>query len=154
MSYKVDKVSWKGEPNQIKDIKELREKVFVCEHRVPETSEFDNHDSRSEHVLIRNEDNKAVATGRICEDGKISRVAVLIKYRNTNAAEQVIKQLIAIAKNKGLSSVSIDAELDNIPEFTKQGFKPTGSVYMESGIPKQTLICNVQSFECPSGILH
>lgn len=154
MNYKVDKVNWRGKAKEIKDIKELREKVFICEHRIPEHDEFDNHDSRSEHVLVRNEDNRPIATGRICEDGKISRIAVLMKYRHTNAAEQVIKQLVAIARAKGLANVSIDAELDRVSEFKKQGFKPTGAVYMEGGNPKQTMTCSVSHFECPAGVLH
>jgi predicted GNAT family N-acyltransferase len=154
MSYKAARVNWQSANDQIKDIKDVREKVFICEHRIPETEEFDMQDINSEHVLVRNDENKAVATGRICQDGKISRIAVLMKYRNTNAASQVIKLLIKIAHKRGLSSVSIDAELDNLDYFTRQGFQPIGSVYMDSGIAKQTLTFAVNNFECPTGILH
>ncbi|MBU2881235.1 GNAT family N-acetyltransferase [Psychrosphaera sp. B3R10] len=154
MSYKVNNVNWRRETDYIEEIKEVRNKVFICEHRIPETEEFDNNDINCEHVLVRNEDDKAVATGRICENGKISRIAVLMKYRNTNAAQKVIQQLLSIAHRKGINQVTIDAELDNVSYFTNQGFKPVGAVYMESGIPKQTLSCSVNSFVCPHGILH
>lgn len=154
MSYKIDRVDWSKETDQIKQIKDVREKVFILEHRIPINAEFDNKDADSVHVLIKNEDDKPVATGRICQDGKISRIAVLKKYRQTNAADQVIRQLVNIAHKKGFNNVLIDAELDYIDDFKQQGFKPKGSAYMDAGVAKQTLSKAVNNFACPRGILH
>ena len=151
MGYKFDQVKWRGFAAEIKAI---REKVFVYEYRMPEISEFDNNDTDCEHVLIRNDDGQAIATGRLCSDGKISRIAVLMKYRKSNASQQVLDKLLAIAKFKGLTSVSIDSELADVHKYQEQGFVPLGGVYMEAGIAKQTLTCPLDKFRCHNSILH
>ena len=151
MSYKVDRVKWRRFATEIKSI---REKVFVYEYRIPEINEFDNQDSDCDHVLIRDDEGQAIATGRLCADGKISSIAVLMKYRNSDAAQQVMSKLLAIAKMKGLTSVSIDSELQDVDKYQSQGFKPLGGVYMDAGIAKQTLTCPVDKFHCDDTILH
>jgi len=151
MGYKVDQVKWRGFAAEIKAI---REKVFVCEYRIPQISEFDKNDTSCEHVLIRNDEGQAIATGRLCADGKISRIAVLMKYRKSDAAQQVLNKLLAIAKFKGMTSVSIDSELADVHLYQEQGFIPLGSVYMDSGIAKQTLTCPLDKFRCNKSILH
>ncbi len=151
MGFKVDKVNWRA--NAL-DIKTVREKVFVYEYRVPAHSEFDNNDDNCDHVLIRDEDGRPIATGRLCSDGKISRVAVVKKHRKTEVSQKVIKKLIAIAKTKGMTCVSIDSELADVSRYRASGFTEVGSVYMEAGIAKQTLTCPVESFSCYNNILH
>ena len=151
MSYKTDKVSWSQSASEIKTI---REQVFVYEFQFPESTEFDQNDINSEHILIRDDAGKAVATGRLCEDGKISRVAVLMKHRKTAIAKQVIKELLRIAKAKGMKKVYFDAQLEEVDKYRAQGFKPIGNVYMEAGIPKQTLMCSIDLFHITKNVLH
>ena len=151
MSYKVDQVKWR---RFAAEIRAIREKVFVYEYRIPHIDEFDKNDSSCEHVLIRDDEGRAIATGRLCSDGKISRIAVLLKYRNTDAAQQVIEKLLAIARMKGLNSVAIDSELEDVHKYQEQGFTPVGGVYMDSGIAKQTMTCPVDKFHCEDTILH
>lgn len=151
MGFKVNKVNWQS--NSL-DIKTIREKVFVYEYRMPAHSEFDNNDSHCDHVLIRDDDGSPIATGRLCQDGKISRIAVVRKHRKSDVSQKVVKKLIAIAKKKGMKSVSIDTELNDVSKYRANGFKEVGSVYMEAGIPKQTLTCSVESFSCYNSILH
>lgn len=151
MSYKVDRVKWRGNAAEIKSI---REKVFVCEYRIPQFQEFDQNDSNCEHVLIRDDNGQAIATGRLGSDGKISRIAVLMKYRSSDAAQQVMAQLLAIAKAKGFTCVSIDSELEDVGKYRRQGFEPIGGVYMDAGIAKQTLTCPLDKFQCDDNILH
>jgi predicted GNAT family N-acyltransferase len=151
MNYKTNRVKWS---HSAKEIKEIREKVFVYEHRIPRTCEFDDKDQECEHVLLKNEDDITIATGRITNSGKISRIAVLMKFRQTDAAEKVIEQLLKIAHTKGLNKVFIDADLDSISYYKGQGFVPLGSVFMKAGVAKQRLACPVKQFNCQSSILH
>lgn len=151
MTYKVNQVNWRSNSA---DIKSIREKVFVCEYRIPQSSEFDKQDSKSEHVLLRNERGDPIATGRICEDGKISRIAVLRNYRGSEAGKRVIGKLLDIAKARGLTKVYIDSGLDDVDKYRQLGFSATGSVYMDSGVAKQPLGCRVEQFRCLDTILH
>lgn len=151
MAYKTDTVHW----HQChKEIKLIREKVFVCEFHIPPDCEFDTQDQNCEHVLLKDEQNNTIATGRICQSGKISRVAVLMKYRKTDAAKVVINKLLDIAKAKGLRNVFIDCELDEIQHYQAQGFQLAGQVFMQAGVAKQPLTSSIKQFQCQQSVLH
>lgn len=151
MAYKPHRARWQKHSSEIKDI---REKVFICEYRIPKENEFDKSDSDCEHVLIRNESDLPIATGRIGSSGKISRIAVLKQYRQQGIHQQVIKQLLNIAKAKGIQKVYIDSELEQVALYTKQGFTLEGSVFMDAGIPKQSMSCPTELFQYQGSILH
>lgn len=151
MAYKTNKVHWQ---QCQKEIKLIREKVFVCEFHISPDCEFDTLDQDCEHVLLKDEDDQTIATGRICQSGKISRVAVLMKYRKTDAAKVVINKLLDIAKKKGLSKVYIDCELDDVAHYQAQGFRPAGAVFMQGGVAKQPLANEIKQFHCQQNVLH
>lgn len=151
MNFKVNKVKWRA---CAKEIKQIREKVFVCEYRIPQNNEFDSNDKDCEHVLLRDDEDNPIATGRLCADGKISRIAVLMHHRKSDASKRVIKMLLDIAKEKGLKNVYIDSDLDDVEKYRKQGFSAFGSVYMDSGVAKQPLTCKVEHFDCFESVLH
>lgn len=151
MNYKSDKVSWNSCSSEIKSV---REQVFVYECQFSEDQEFDGHDKESEHVLVRDSSGKAIATGRLSADGKISRVAVLMKHRQRRIGQTVINGLLKIARDKGLKRVYFDAILEEVSKYRQQGFIPVGSVYMDAGIAKQPLMCSIDLFQISNNILH
>lgn len=151
MNYKSDKVSWRSCASEIKWV---REQVFVYEYQFSEEQEFDGHDDQSEHILVRDNNGTAIATGRLSNDGKISRVAILMKHRRKEVCKTVIEGLLKIAKDKGLKKVYFDALLDDVNRYRKEGFIPIGSVYMDAGIAKQPLMCSIKLFKISNTILH
>ncbi len=151
MNYKTDKVSWRKSK---KEIRAIREQVFVYEYQFPLESEFDHHDIQCQHVLIRDDEGRAIATGRLCEDGKISRVAVLMKHRIPKVRRQVFKELLNLARAKGFQKVYFDSLLDEVDKYKEQGFVPAGKVYMDGGIAKQPLMCSVELFKIAQNVLH
>ncbi|MDA8621455.1 GNAT family N-acetyltransferase [Psychrosphaera sp.] len=151
MNYKTDKVSWR---KSSKEIRAIREQVFIYEYQFPLESEFDQHDVQCEHVLVRDEQGVAIATGRLSDDGKISRVAVLMKHRNIKVRRKVIKELLQLAKTKGLTKVYFDSHLDEVDKYQDQGFVPAGNVYMDAGIAKQPLTCALELFKIAPTVLH
>ena len=150
---KIDDWNNKQLSSSQKAIKHIREKVFVCEYHIPPDIEFDHKDRRCKHVLVQDK-SETVATGRISDKGKISRVAVLKNYRNTEVPKQVLSSLLTIAKDNGLTRVSIDSDLQQVNEFQQQGFKVMSPVFMKSGIAKQTLVCEINRFICCVPIIH
>jgi predicted GNAT family N-acyltransferase len=152
MSYHVDKVSWLQRKAQLKQI---RERVFVYELHIPKEVEFDSLDSLSEHVIILNEDNEAVGTGRLTPDGLISRIAVVRAHRNRDAYCSLLNYLVSIASEKGLENIYVNCILDEVPNFVESGFCKQGCVFMEAGIPRQKLRCPITSFKTePFTMLH
>lgn len=140
MSFHVKHVNWAQAQHELS---EIREKVFVCEQRIPKSVEFDNDDGVAEHVLLTEDSGRPVATGRVNSTGQISRIAVIMSHRKSNAAEVVLRKLMDIAKGMGVKEVSLNCELDSVKDYIQEGFRTSGAVYMEAGIPRQRLICPI-----------
>ncbi|SET29397.1 GNAT family N-acetyltransferase [Thalassotalea agarivorans] len=141
MSFTVCRVHWE---HAAPLLKEVRERVFVVEQRIPKHVEFDVQDRNAAHLLVCEDRSQLpVATGRILPDGEIGRIAVVPEYRRAKLDFLVLKELLKIAKRMELQSVSINSPLDKVQHFNQKGFKPVGHVYMEAGLPKQKMACNV-----------
>lgn len=144
MNYHVDRVNWYQTQKQLKKI---RERVFVYEFHMPMEVEFDGLDSHSEHVIISDEQHEPVGTGRLCPDGLISRIALLQAHRNRSAYSSLLNYLVHLAKEKGLHDIYVNCVLQEVPSFVENGFLKQGCVFMEAGIPRQKLKCPISSFK-------
>ncbi|AWB67922.1 GNAT family N-acetyltransferase [Saccharobesus litoralis] len=140
---RIEHSSWQQIAKVIKDI---RSTVFVYEWRIPRAVEFDEVDSVSDHVVLY-DDELPVATGRLCPDGYLSRVAVIASRRKTNAADEVFKALAEIAQRKNFDVLTICADIAHVESCRKGGFQCSGRVFMEAGVPRQKLSCPVNRFQ-------
>ena len=139
MTYIISQVKWQQAAPQLKDI---REKVFVCEKRIPKKIEFDNGDRSAHHILVC-DNEEPIATGRITPQGEVSRIAVVMNYRHKKVDRLILRGLLNIANELSLKEVFISSPLDKVTYFTKHEFYPIGSVFMEAGIPKQRMACPI-----------
>jgi predicted GNAT family N-acyltransferase len=96
MMFYAKSVDWE---NQRHTLKRIREKVFVCQWRIPAEYEFDHQDSIARHVLVVNEHNQEVATGRITPKGEIGRIAVEPEFRCPEVYQALFDALLKIAEN-------------------------------------------------------
>ncbi len=143
MSYSVSRVNWKLAEPLLKDV---RERVFICERRIPKKIEFDRKDRSAYHMLICDDlTQEPIATGRILLSGEIGRIAVVMEHRKQQIDKVVIEGLIKIAKELGLEEVFIYSPLEAVDYFRKNNFYTVGSVFMEAGIPRQKMACPVES---------
>ena len=146
MTFKVKSVDWGKEKHRLS---KLREKVFVCEWRIPKEYEFDQEDQASYHVLVMDDENNEIATGRITPDGEIGRIAVVPRFRGPDVYQTLFHALLDIAKQHGLDDVSVQCELEGVEYYQQQGFRPVGTVYMDAGIPRQRMTCTIHDFSLP-----
>ncbi len=143
MSYNISQVRWQQAAPLLKKV---REKVFVCERRIPKDLEFDQGDKTAYHMLICDGMSKEpIATGRITPNGEISRIAVIMSYRSKKIDKFIMQGLFKIAKRLKLKEVFITTPLEKVTYFTQHDFYAIGSVYMEAGIPQQRMACNISS---------
>lgn len=141
MSYSVSRVPWQQAAPLLKDV---REKVFVYERRIPKSIEFDINDKSAFHMLVCDDrSQEPIATGRISSAGQISRIAVVMAYRKTDVDKIIIKGLFRIAEELALDEVYIYSPLDRVSYFREHHFYPIGSVFMEAGLPKQRMACAI-----------
>ena len=143
MSFSVSRVKWEQASSLLRDV---REKVFICEWRIPRKIEFDRKDHYAFHVLVCDDiTQEPVATGRILSTGEISRIAVLMSFRKRNVDREVMKGLLAIAKDLKLDEVFMYSPLDDVEYFREFNFISAGAVFMEAGMPRQRMVCSVEN---------
>lgn len=143
MSYSVSRVQWQQAASLLKDV---REKVFVCERRIPKKIEFDINDRTAFHMLVCDDSSQEpIATGRISSSGQISRIAVVMEYRQAGIDKVVIQGLFRIAEELALDEVYIFSPLERVAYFREHHFYPVGSVFMEAGLPKQKMACAINT---------
>ena len=116
-----------------KDATTIRFAVFVAEQGVCAEHELDALDPQSLHAVIRIH-HEPVATGRLCPDGRIGRMAVLAQFRNQGLGRSIITALINSARVKGYETVILHAQCHALGFYEKQGFVATGAVFDEEGI--------------------
>lgn len=143
MSISVSRVQWEQAAQLLKAV---REKVFVCEWRIPKSIEFDKDDIHAFHMLVCDDNTQEpIATGRISPNGEISRIAVLPKHRQLGLDKIVLLGLIKIAGELNLQEVYVSIPLISVDSFRSQGFSTIGAVYMEAGIPRQRMACQLEN---------
>jgi predicted GNAT family N-acyltransferase len=143
MAFYAKSVDWE---NQRHTLKRIREKVFVCQWRIPAEYEFDHQDSVARHVLVVNEHNQEVATGRITPEGEIGRIAVEPEFRCPEVYQSLFKALLEIAKQHGLQDVIVQCELEGVSYYQQQGFRSVGRVFMDAGVARQNMLCDLKDF--------
>ncbi len=143
MGYVVQNVLWREKRH---DLKQLREKVFVCEYHIPKKIEFDNEDSEAFHIVVVDND-QIVASGRLNKRGVISRVAVLSRHRNTELYALLFSHIALIAKQHDINELSFNCNLNEKGKFIDKGYHERGAVFMEAGIARQRLSCPISSFD-------
>lgn len=143
MTFTVKNVDWGNEQHKLRKI---REKVFVCQWRIPVEYEFDQLDRLAFHVLVVDENDSAVATGRMTPNGEIGRIAVEPQYRGPEVYQTLFNALLKIAEQHGLQEITVHCELEGVEYYQQQGFRPVGSVFMDAGIPRQSMACSLNTF--------
>ena len=141
MSYTVSRVQWEQAAPLLKNV---REKVFVYEWRIPKNIEFDRKDHFANHVLAcHDKTQEPIGTGRILSSGEISRIAVIRSCRKDHVDRVILQKLFTIAHEMKLKEVFIYCPLEATDYFRKFNFDTTGTVFMEAGMPRQKMTCPI-----------
>ncbi len=135
-SFQFQHTTWQESSNDILDI---RHRVFMLEQHIRDNVLCDLDDNECFHVVVKNTQGDIVACGRITEEGRIGRLAVLLPYRGMGIGTKLFKTLIDIGKSKNLKNISLNAELGDQRFYNMQQFTSAGPVYMKQGVPHQML---------------
>ncbi|MCH8558097.1 MAG: GNAT family N-acetyltransferase [Balneolia bacterium] len=135
--YKLREATWKADR---KELMEVRTSVFIEEQMVPVKDEIDEFDPVSYHVLITDENDKPVGTGRLNPEGQIGRMAVLKEHRGNGIGDMMMRHFMKKALNEGRTIIEMSAQTHAIPFYSKYGFTTVGRVYDEVGIPHQKMV--------------
>ena len=122
-----------------KDLRAVREPVFVQEQQVPLEEEWDELDPQCVHVIARDDAHHPIGTGRLTPKHKIGRMAVLREWRGKGVGEALLLALIERAREAGLREVSLNAQVGALGFYQKFGFVPFGERFREAGIEHQAM---------------
>lgn len=122
-----------------KDLRSVREPVFVVEQMVPLEEEWDALDPHCEHVLARDAQHAAIGTGRLTPEHKIGRMAVLAPWRGKGVGAALLQALLERARVLGLREVMLNAQIDALGFYEKFGFIAYGGRFEEAGIQHQAM---------------
>lgn len=115
-------------------IRDIRNRVFVEEQKVPLELEWDEHEESAQHFLVYSH-NKAIGTGRLTGGGKIGRMAILKEARGLGAGLELLLRICKFARVSGQKNVYLNAQTRAVPFYEKAGFTPVGDEFMEADIP-------------------
>ena len=117
-------------------IRKVRTEVFVIEQKVPTELEIDGADPVCHHVVAVRNTGEAVGTARLLENGQIGRIAVLKSSRGRGIGSQMVKTLIAFARQEGRRHLHLHAQTHAISFYEKLNFRDIGEPpFDDAGIP-------------------
>ena len=122
-----------------KDLRSVREPVFVVEQNVPLEEEWDALDPLCQHVIARDGEHRPIGTGRLTPEHKIGRMAVLPEWRGKGVGEALLLALIERARSLGLREVALNAQVSALGFYQKFGFTSYGDRFEEAGIEHQAM---------------
>jgi predicted GNAT family N-acyltransferase len=132
----IQAASWSDDRPAIEFV---RRKVFIEEQHVPEHEEWDEYDPLCRHVLAMTKNRDAVGTGRLDATGKIGRVAVLPQYRGAGVGNAVMRYLVDLARDSGLTEAYLNAQTTATGFYERLGFRTEGPEFDEAGIPHKRM---------------
>ena len=137
----VRQASW---PQDETALRSVRARVFVTEQGVPEHLEWDGKDAQAVHLIAATADGVAIGTARLLPGGRIGRMAVLPDYRGQGVGSALLKHALVIARQQGLRTLTLSAQIQVVPFYQRFGFETVGDCFEEAGITHQAMRLTVQ----------
>ncbi len=128
---------------------EIREEVFVLEQKLFSNSDVDENDSKSIH-LVAEWDHQVVGTVRVFPVNQNGhwiggRLAVRKEYRNTGAGEILVREAMHFVKNRGCTKFTAHIQSENVPFFSRIGWKTVEPVRDYFGKAHQLMEANLEN---------
>jgi YbgC/YbaW family acyl-CoA thioester hydrolase len=121
----------------------LRTEVFVQEQQIPADLEWDEADATALHAVAFNRLGQPVGTGRLLQEApgvaRIGRMAVDRALRGGGVGREVLRALLAQARQRGDREAMLHAQRSAIAFYAREGFAARGNPFEEAGIPHQEM---------------
>jgi len=117
----------------------VRRAVFIDEQAIPEDMEWDEYDAVCRHAIAEDACGAPVGCGRLLPDGHVGRMAVLAEWRGRGVGAALLRELVNLARARGLPRAILNSQTHAMPFYARLGFVADGDEYLEAGIPHQTM---------------
>lgn len=139
----IEQTSWK---NSSEVLSAIRLAVFVEEQQVPLREEIDQFDTDAIHWLAYGPDDKAMATGRLLNNGQVGRMAVLQEYRDRGVGSSLMRNIIRFAIREEMEQLFLNSQIKAVPFYEGFGFVAKGDPFMDAGIPHKYMQLNLHHY--------
>lgn len=116
---------------------QIRGTVFVNEQAVDIDIEIDDEDYTCDHYLLIDNEEKAIGTCRIINEGKVAhlgRVALLKEARGKGYGEFLLAEAEKICQSFGFEKIVLGAQVRALGFYEKSGFVPYGDIFLDADI--------------------
>lgn len=122
---------------------QIRNRVFVQEQRIFEKSDADQNDDKSTH-LVAELDGRIVGTVRVFPNENNGhwiggRLAIIKEHRHSGAGELLVREAVGYVKKQGCRQFTAHIQKENVPFFSRLGWKAVGPVFDYHGKPHQLM---------------
>lgn len=119
-----------------RDIRHIRDQVFIIEQEISRADEYDDRDSACSHAVVF-DGNDAIGTGRIDieKQGKVGRLAVLKEYRRRGIGRLLMQTIENHALSYGLPRIWLHAQRSAVPFYLALNYQSVDKEFEEAGIP-------------------
>ena len=125
-------------PEQRVDAMSLRRAVFIEEQQVAESIEQDGRDDEAHHIVVLDDEERVVATGRLMlsspQTAKIQRVAVLKTLRGLGVGRVAMEGLEELGRLQGATTALLASQIDALGFYTRLGYVAYGEPFYEANI--------------------
>ena len=127
-----------------RDLLTIRYAVFVDEQGVPAELEHDDCDRQALHLIATDPGGRPLATARMLPDGHIGRMAVLSPWRGQGIGSAMLRELIGLAAERGISDLFLNAQCEAESFYRRLGFEPEGEVFDDAGIDHRRMTLHLE----------
>ncbi|RBO83370.1 GNAT family N-acetyltransferase [Marinomonas aquiplantarum] len=121
---------WNSSKEQLKFV---RTQVFIIEQGIDPIDEWDDEDQYAVHFVSFGTTAVPTGTCRLTEKGQIGRLAVLPAYRHQGYGERLLRKAVQVAREMGIQTVFLNAQVEVQSFYEKQNFRSDGKVFLEAG---------------------
>ena len=111
---------------------DIRKRVFIDEQGYDLALERDEFDNMAIYALVFDENDVPAGTGRLYIDEnshfKLGRICVLKENRGQGLGDLIMRMLLYRAQDLNAGSVSLVCQVENVPFYTRYGFRPQGDM--------------------------
>jgi predicted GNAT family N-acyltransferase len=120
-------------------LRAVREVVFMREQGVSAELEWDGLDEGCRHALALSAKGDAIGCGRITQDARIGRMAVLREWRGRKVGAALLEALLDEARSRPYAKVELSAQVQALPFYRRFGFEEEGEVFMDADMPHRKM---------------
>lgn len=121
-----------------KEASEIRNDVFIKEQGFE--NEYDDTDKRATHIVMFDDEEKAVATCRIFWNEEMNsyvlgRLAVIKEHRGKGFGAAVVQEALAYVRKEGGKELLLHSQCRSTGFYQKLGFTEFGEIEFEEDCP-------------------